>query len=131
MREEEVWNRALDHGYAGPRGEGDLALAAVLLLDGMAQNGGLLHAVQGLGPQQLAEAIAGYRWFGLDLLADGIRSVAAEAARIGPNGSLALLEELEDRADRVYWAGPPADEALDQAFRARLAASPEAFVGTG
>lgn len=52
------------------------ALYDLLMLDRVAQNGGLLHSVQMLEPSALTAAVAGYGWFGLDALTDGIEWVA-------------------------------------------------------
>ncbi|WP_150109972.1 hypothetical protein [Crystallibacter crystallopoietes] len=123
MKSDDIWNRALDYDYDGPRAEGDRALHDLLLLDNMAQNGGLLHAVQGLEPHELTAAVAGYRWFGLDSLADGIESVAEEAPGAT---SLEQAEALEVRADDLYF-GEEGSDLIDPAFTNKLAEQPDAF----
>ncbi|MGM0928514.1 MAG: hypothetical protein ACQEXN_02235 [Actinomycetota bacterium] len=126
MKADDIWNRAVDYEYDGPLAEGDQALRDLLLLDGMAQNGGLLHAVEGLEPEELAAALAGYRWFGLDALADGIESTAAEAARAE---TLAQQEALEERANDFYY-GEHGSDQIDPAFSAKLVERPDAFAAT-
>src|SRR5690349_4793022 len=66
-----VWNRACGFDSAGFR-EGDLALAAVILVDGYIQNGGVGHAFD-LTPEELAAGIAGFEYFGLHEMATIIR----------------------------------------------------------
>jgi hypothetical protein len=58
-----VWNRACYREGAGLR-EGDLALGALLLVDGYVQNGGVCHAFD-LADDELAKGIKGYEFFGL------------------------------------------------------------------
>jgi hypothetical protein len=82
-----VWNRACSYDAAGLR-EGDRALAALLLVDGYIQNGGVCHAFD-LTPDKLSAGLAGYAFFGLDEL----------AAIIKPHGG---GEEAE--YDRRYYA---------------------------
>ena len=95
----------MDYDYQGPRAEGDRALYDLLMLDNVAQNGGLLHGVGVLDQTELAAAVAGYRWFGLDARAGAIESVAAEASRIDPEDpdSLPAAAVLEERADDLYF----------------------------
>lgn len=128
MRETDVWNRALDYDYEGPRAEGDRALYDLLMLDNVAQNGGLLHGIQVLDEDELAAAVAGYRWFGLGPLADGIVSIAAAAADIEVDGpdSLDSQSELEERADELFF-GEQGSDLLGRAFNRKLADQPDAF----
>ncbi len=58
-----VWNRACYREGTDLR-EGDLALGALILVDGYIQNGGVGHAFD-LTPEELAEGIKGYEFFGL------------------------------------------------------------------
>ena len=106
---------------------GDAALAAVLLCHGMAVNGGLLHACEGMEPDQRAGAVAGYRLLGPDAAADAVEDVARQAAALDPD-ELAAAEELEAEADRRYRAAlPEDDETIAQAFRDHLRRHPEAY----
>ena len=123
---DEIWNRACDPflPFTHP---GDAALAAVLLCHGMAMNGGLLHAVQGLEPDQRERAAAGFRLLGLDAAAAAVEAVARQADRL-PADDLAAEERLEVEAGRRYEeALPDWDETIDRAFRAHLREHPEAY----
>jgi hypothetical protein len=123
---DEVWNRACDP-YAPSMHAGDAALAAVLLCHGTAMNGGLLHAVEGLEPEQRTAAAAGFRLFGLDAAADAVEDVARQAADL-PADDLDAAERLEAEANRRYDAALPAwDETVEQAFCEHLRAHPEAY----
>ena len=73
-----VWNRAALHrGGDSPR-PGDSALAALLLAHGYAMNGGVAHAAECLGSDELRAACEGYAFFGLDdiarLLVDAVHA---------------------------------------------------------
>jgi len=117
-RQDLIWNRAcLEHGGEAPR-EGDRALAALLLAHGLAMNGGVLHALGCLSNQERTDAIAGYRYFGLVTAAD----VFAKSYR--------QTGKAEEASNSAYWQAVPDDDALANAFRTKLAASPEAFAPT-
>ncbi|GAA4896835.1 hypothetical protein GCM10025789_13350 [Tessaracoccus lubricantis] len=118
-----IWNRALD---GGADGDGDLALAAALVFHGMVMNGGALHAVETIDPEELAEAKDGYRWLGLDQVADLITRIEAEAAALAP-GDVEAVEDLETSADDDYYALIPDDAALQEALAARYDEEPDAF----
>ena len=127
---DEVWNRACDPSAASTH-PGDAALAAVLLCHGMAANGGLLHAVEGLEPGQRAAAVDGFRSLGLDAAADAVEDVARQAADLRED-DLDGAERLEQEADRRYAAAlPDHDGTIDRALRAHLAAHPEAYAPVG
>jgi hypothetical protein len=66
-----VWNRACGDNLIGFR-EGDVALAAMLLVHGLIQNGGVCHAFD-LTPDELLDGIKGYEFFGLHELVAIIR----------------------------------------------------------
>ncbi|WP_104525192.1 DMP19 family protein [Blastococcus atacamensis] len=129
---DEVWNRACDP-FAPFSHPGDAALAAVLLCHGMAMNGGLLHAVEGLEPDQLARAVDGYRALGLGEAADAVEEVARQADALDDADADADAgERLEVEADRRYGVAlPGADAEIDAAFRDHLAAHPEAYAPVG
>ena len=121
-----VWNRACDPFAPFTHG-GDRALAALLLCHGMAMNGGLLHACQGLDPDQRDRAVAGYRLFGLVAAAGAVDDIARRAAALSEDDPEAG-DRLEAEANRRYDAALPEwDETIDAAFREYLAAHPEAF----
>ena len=123
---DEIWNRACDP-FAPFTHPGDAALAAVLLCHGMAMNGGLLHAVEGLEPGQRASAVAGFRALGLAEAADALEDTVRRAAELD-HADADAAEQLEQEADERYAAAlPEGDETVDLAFRANLAAHPEAY----
>ncbi|MCA0145844.1 hypothetical protein [Blastococcus sp. LR1] len=121
----EIWNRACDP-YAPFTHSGDAALAAVLLCHGMAMNGGLLHAVEGLEPDQLAAATDGYSSLGLGGVAELITDVSGRAAALDPDDADAA-EQLEIEANRRFGELVPDDETVSTAFEAHLRAHPEAY----
>jgi hypothetical protein len=85
-----IWNRALTD-YRGPSpAAGDDALAAMLHAHGLVMNGGVLHAVEVMSEAQLAAAKSGYRFLGLDPVAD----LLARAKRLLDKGT-AEPAELE------------------------------------
>lgn len=126
-----VWSRALHQKNGRPRAQGDRALYDLLVLDNLAQSGGLVHAVRTLKAWELTNAVAGYRWFGLNRLADGIESVAAEATTIEFYTPQAHHQQtlLEERATSAFF-GIEGSDLLEDAVEARLAKRPEAFAGT-
>lgn len=111
-----VWNRAaMDKGGEHPR-EGDRALADLLLVHGLSMNGGVLHAVESLKSAEFARGVAGYRYFGLDQVADLLADAAA-------NPHVPREEEL----DRAYGRFIPSDQTLAAAFKERFRDRPQAF----
>ena len=125
-----VWSRALHQKHGRPRAQGDRALYDLLVLDNLAQSSDLVHAVRTLKAWELAHAVAGYRWFGLNGLADGIESVAGEAATIEFHAPQSHHQQtlLEERAASVFF-GIEGSDLLEDAVEARLAERPEAFAG--
>jgi hypothetical protein len=67
----------MERGGVAPRAAG-LALASLLLLHGMAMNGGLEHLVECLGDKGFADGIQGFRFFGLVDLADVLQRALGE-----------------------------------------------------
>lgn len=123
-----IWQRAVDTPLAGAgSGTGDVALADVLLVHGTVMNGGLLHAAtESFSPEELDAAEAGFRWLGLGGAAEALAETRRAAREVGDD--LAAAEELEGRADAAYDAAvPDHDATLEQAMRARYAASPGSF----
>jgi len=120
-----VWNRACNAAAAGLAPDapiGDRMLMHVLLFSGMAHNGGLLHALE---YENLAEAVAGLRWFGQEHLADLTVEFARRLGDIDEN-DLDAMEALEHEADSRYDADT-FDDRLTVALQARLATEPQAF----
>lgn len=114
-RQGQIWSRAaLEAGGEAPR-EGDSALASLLQAHGLVMNGGVVHAQESLGQAKLADAVAGFRYFGL--------SVVAEVLSHPPDDS----EETEERLNAAYWKAVPDDSILAHAFRVKLLQFPEAF----
>jgi hypothetical protein len=140
----QVWNRACaDNGLANPTA-GDHALAAMLLAHGLVMNGGVLDAVEIMDERQLAAAIAGYRFFGFDQVADLLSQTKEflkagtadpnELERFTINGvEVVLLEEdnhlgdLEPQLDLDYHGHIPDDSSLFKRFERHLATNPGDF----
>jgi hypothetical protein len=122
---DEIWNRAVDGGGLEP-GPGDRALSDLLRLHSLAMSGGLLDAVERLSDADLAAAVAGYRWIGLDVAASVVDAVRDEVA-LGVLDDEDRLEALELNADTNYNTAIPTDSILEIAFRAKLAQQPEGF----
>lgn len=114
-QQDQIWNRAcLESGGPSPKA-GDHALASLLLVHGLAMNGGAAHALESLSQSEIAAAVAGFNYFGL--------VAAADVFKQAPDDS----EETEELLNRMYWAAVPSDETLQHAFHAKLLASPEVF----
>ena len=115
-----IWNRACEGGAESPR-TGDRALSNLLLAHGLVMNGGLLHAAECLTPSELAGALDGYRFFGLDstakLLIHSREVVEADED----------LESQEAALDRAYVQLVPDDTFLFARFEQHLASHPEDF----
>ncbi|HEY7116807.1 MAG TPA: hypothetical protein VH475_09485 [Tepidisphaeraceae bacterium] len=105
-----VWNRACYREGANLR-EGDLALGALLLVDGYIQNGGVGHAFD-LPPHELAEGIKGYEYFGLHEM----------AAVIKPHRG-----EEEAQYDARYYAFTGRPDQIRAKFEAMYSEHPERF----
>lgn len=113
--EDAIWNRAcLDFGGPSPA-EGDRALAALLLAHGRVMNGGVIHALESLSAEELSEAVAGFRYFGLQQAAEVLAQPWDDS------------EECEDRLERMYEAAIPNDAIIELVFRAKLTDWPSAF----
>jgi len=113
-----VWNRAaLESGGPTPR-EGDAALAAVLEAHGYVMNGGVLHAIECLGPERLRVCCEGYVYFGLREIASLFDGAAATASETG---------EMEDALNKAYWAHAPDDGAIAERFERDIIANPERY----
>jgi hypothetical protein len=112
FQHEGIWNRAaLERGGPSPL-EGDRALAAMLFAHGLVMNGGVVHALEVLDPNERSHAIAGYRYF-------GVFSAASVLAQEYDDS-----EECELRLDAAYHRAVPNDAILMSAFRKLLVKSP-------
>ena len=120
-----VWNRACEpRQFPSP---GDDALSALLLLHGMAMNGGLLHAVQGLADDERDRAVQAFRYLGLHAAGEAVERIAREF-RLLDAADLDAAERLELAADDAYRAAlPDDDETIVRAFRAHFEQHPEAY----
>ena len=113
--EDIIWNRACLHSGGTSPLEGDLALADLLQAHGMVMNGGVVHALESLDAQARSRAAAAFRYFGLPCGAEVFTQDWDETG------------ETEERLDRMYEAAIPDDQAIEHAFRSKLATCPEAF----
>jgi hypothetical protein len=105
-----VWNRAaLESGGNSP-GPGDRALASLLIFHSFAMNGGAHHALECVGPVELLAAADGYSFFGLDDVADYLRSAANDPVLS------AWTDETEVVANRRYAEMVPDDSYLTARF---------------
>lgn len=75
---DKVWNRAaMEDGGVSP-GPGDRALASLLLLHGLAMNGGIHHAIECLTPEEFSAAIEGFSYFDFDEIADWLSGASSD-----------------------------------------------------
>lgn len=117
-----VWNRACF--YPGALSlPGDRALADMLLAHGYAMNGGVLHAVEDLEPDQLDAALSGYRFFGLTAAVE-LMEDARMRIRQGLDEDAADL--LERESDERY-GEVGTDALLAEAFERHYEAHPDEF----
>jgi hypothetical protein len=125
-RADVIWNRACARD-ATASSQGDRALAALLLLHGLVMNGGVLHAVKCLTPQELACAMSGYRYFGFDdvavMLADAKSFVEAHDDLYSHDD----IESIDADLDKRYLASIPSDNTLFARFAACLLRDPSQF----
>ena len=115
-----IWNRACgaDSLRALP---GDRGLADLLYAHGLVMNGGVLHAVECLTVEELADAEAGYRLIELE----GIASLLSGAKRIFEVGD--DLANHERQLDEEYTRIIPSDSALVERFEQRVKSNPSDF----
>ena len=112
---DQIWNRAaMKRGGASPRA-GDAALTGLLQLHGMIMNGGVSHALQALSASEFANAVHGFRYFGLS----GAAQLLESALATGDTG----VERIGNEYARLV----PNDEVLVAAFEATYKRLPGAF----
>jgi hypothetical protein len=121
-----IWNRACE-GDATALLPGDRALAALLVLHGLVMNGGVLHAVECLDPQELAGAISGYRFFGFDDVAVMLADTKSFAEVHDDLYSHDDTDSIEADLDKRYLASIPSDSTLFARFAAYLLRNPSEF----
>lgn len=109
-----VWNRAALEGGGDSPGPGDRALASLLLFHGLANNGGVHHALKCLEPAELLAAADGYAFFGFDDCGAFLRG-----ANSNPLLS-AWTDETEVAANRRYFQLIPSDAHLVARFEELL-----------
>lgn len=120
--EQIIWNRAaIERGGQTP-GNGDKALAALLLAHGLVMNGGVLDAVEALG-DELAAACNGYRFYGFENAASLL-----EGARVFSDED---QEEREENLNLTYSKAIPDDGVILNRFRAHFATHPELYSSIG
>jgi hypothetical protein len=96
-----VWNRAaLERGGLHPAA-GDGALAALLLAHSLAMNGGVTHAVECLSGEELADAAAGFRYFGFNEVALLLEEIQRGALGDAETADIRYGEMVSE--DRVLW----------------------------
>jgi hypothetical protein len=122
---EDIWNRALDD-LGRDAGPGDRALADVLLLHGMVENGGVLHALEALTKKEVRAACAGLRYLALDAAAELLERTQAEIGR-GALRDESRADALEQSTDVEWRAVVPDDDTIDEALRRRLGERPDDF----
>jgi hypothetical protein len=109
-----IWNRAcLERGGIAPC-EGDIALAAALLVHGLVMNGGVLHALGCLSEGEVLAACAGFRYFGFEAVAT-LLADARSRLNAGHEDN-----DRERRLDEGYTTLVPNDRALFAAFERSL-----------
>jgi hypothetical protein len=81
-------------------------------------NGGVLHAVECLSPEELADAKVGYRYFGIEAAI----TTLASAVAVWDSGEDPEIHESE--LDQSYSDAIPDDEFLVGIFKDHLRANP-------
>ena len=117
---DKIWNRACGEDPLRVL-PGDRALADLLYAHGLAMNGGVLHAVECMTAEELSDAEAGYRFFGLD----GVASLLSRARRIFEAGD--ELGSHEQKLDGKYVHMIPSDSSLANRFEQQLKCNPLDF----
>ncbi len=115
-----IWNRACGEDPLRDL-PGDHALADLLYAHGLAMNGGVLHAVECMTADELADADAGYWYFGLG----DIASLLARARGIFETSD--DLGSHEQQLDGEYAQFLPTDSALVERFERQLKLHPSDF----
>lgn len=108
-----IWNRACLGKMASLSSPGDRALRGLLSFHNLTMNGGVLHALEVLGLTELEDAKSGYRFFGLEAVADFLneaKSISMTAEDLG---------SWEAKLDRRYDALVP-DSTLVACFESKL-----------
>jgi hypothetical protein len=116
-----VWNRAALDGGGRNQRPGDRALADALKVHGLVMNGGVHHAVQAVGKDEVQAAAAGFEYFGLRAIGEVLRRVQHDP-RLRE-----WSDATEEEANRLYWALLPDDGELVARFERRFLDKPADF----
>ena len=118
---DQIWNRAAMEGGGISPGPGDHALASLLLVHGLAMNGGIHHAIDCVAPGELSAAIDGFSYFGLEVMAQWLRGAPRDR----------LLKEWTAEAEKSaasrYAKLIPSDAFLAERFEAVYRDRPSEF----
>ena len=123
-KRDRIWNRAaLAAGDEQPgQGEGDQALASLLLLHSLALNGGIHHALESLSHVEVEKASSGFRFFGLSEVSEFLESRGDATSLLGK-----WTEETESLANEQYNLLVRGDGHLVECFERLLSERPECF----
>ncbi len=116
-----IWNRAATENGGNAPSRGDIALSALLSAHGLAMNGGVLHAAELLTEDNLKAALDGYRFFGLDAVAE---LLVRARHLVGGGGE---LDVIEHQLDAEYEQYVPCDSELYGRFERHLRMCPADF----
>ncbi len=112
---DEIWNRAaLEAGGIAP-GEGDSALADLLVVHGMIMNGGIDHALNVVSEEDYYNGMLGYRYFNFSNVVNLL-----EKARNVPESE---LENIDEDYENIVTD----DDVLVRAFKSKINLSPNDF----
>jgi hypothetical protein len=114
----QIWNRACFRQCERPRA-GDKALAALLLFHSAAMNGGIDHAIESLGEDEVREACTGYRYFGFDRIATMIADAKVRFPALPEKQHEVYLVSVT----KIYSAEAPMDSSILERFERHLAAN--------
>jgi hypothetical protein len=116
-----IWNRAAMEGGGIKPNRGDVALSSLLYAHGLVMNGGVLHAAELLTNDELLGAQDGYRFFGLEAVAE----LLLRSRQLFDDGD--DLGAQESKLDAEYLRHIPDDSALCQRFEQHLRSLPDDF----
>jgi hypothetical protein len=111
-----VWNRACDYDFE-PSRSGDRALKQAIQFDGLTNNGGLGHSLDVLPGEEVREAVASFRHFGLSETAE----LVERALTLRDDGE---REALTDRYEELTQA------LLQPAFKRHYREHPDEYERT-
>ena len=114
-----IWNRACGEDPLRVL-PGDRALTDLLRAHGLVMNGGVLHAIECMSAQELSDAEAGYRYYGLDEVA----SLLLRARAVFTTDDLG---DHEQQLDGEYAHLIRSDDYLVERFEKRLKCCPLDF----